>query len=111
MTPEQVSHDTATEMEFIDMLAFEAKETRAPSSHWVCFVCYTRGHGWLACPLLDHVPVSEKEEIVLRRRQYLDKIRPRPSSPRPSALRRFDGDSTRPTPPASPKNGPASPLQ
>jgi hypothetical protein len=111
MTPEHVSHDVAPDMEFTDMLAFEAKETRAPSSHWVCFVCYTRGHGWLACPLLDHVPVSEKEEIVLRRRQYLDKIRPRPSSPRPSVVRRFDGDSTRPTPPASPKNGPASPLQ
>jgi hypothetical protein len=78
MKPEHVSHDVAPDMEFTDMLAFEAKDTRAPSSHWVCFVCYTRGHGWLACPLLYHFPVSEKEEIVLRRRQYLDKIRPRP---------------------------------
>jgi hypothetical protein len=35
MEPEHVSHDVVPDMEFTDMLAFDAKETRAPSSHWV----------------------------------------------------------------------------
>jgi hypothetical protein len=91
--------------------ALLAVETRngPDTSRWTCFVCYRSGHGWMDCPLLKHVSVIEKEDIVLRRRRYLDSQRQsRSPSPRgthphwPKALLSR-------TPPDSPKNGRAPP--
>jgi hypothetical protein len=59
-----------------ELLALEVQNRTAPSARWTCFVCYNMGHGWLECPLLKHVPVKEKEEIVIRRRKYIDSVRP-----------------------------------
>jgi hypothetical protein len=68
-----------------EVLAMDARQSQsAPSERWTCFVCYLTGHGWLECPLLAHVPSKDKEDILVRRRRYLDGVRSRPSSPRPN---------------------------
>jgi hypothetical protein len=66
-----------------ELLALEVQNRTVPSARWTCFVCYNVGHDWLECPLLKHVPVAEKEDILIRRRKYLELVRtPRPTSPR-----------------------------
>ena len=42
LTPADVVPDAAPDREFVEMLAFASKESRVPSSHWTCFVCYRR---------------------------------------------------------------------
>jgi hypothetical protein len=52
------------------LLALEPGNSKAANS-WVCYVCYRSGHGWMECPLLKDERPSEKEEIFVRRKQYL----------------------------------------
>ena len=101
-----------------ELLALEVRNRPVDGSQWTCFVCYRVGHGWLDCPLLKHVSPAEKEEIMIRRRHYLDSIRPpisptfRKSNRWPApVLNRSSRIDDRPTtPPASPKNEDAPPL-
>jgi hypothetical protein len=98
-----------------DVLAIEARRPTSSSDTWTCFVCYKKGHGWLDCPLLSHVSTQEKEEILLRRRTYLEQIRP--GSPRSRSPLRTSANAVPRTGdrtsvlhrPASQKNGPTSP--
>jgi hypothetical protein len=101
--------------EYAPLLAVQAQES-PDKARWTCFVCYRIGHGWLDCHLLQHVPVTEKEEIVLRRRRYLDALKSsRAHSPRriessgtPASIltrpRRPPDDDRDRTPTGSPKN-------
>jgi hypothetical protein len=107
----------ATEDAF-ELLALEARSGPAHNSQWICFVCFKQGHGWLECPLLQHVPMAEKEEIVLRRRQYLDRRRPRSPAaridstwPRSLMTRGQSPDDRREAHPPSPKNDQAPPRR
>jgi hypothetical protein len=97
------------------LLALEPGNSKAADS-WVCYVCYRRGHGWMECPLLKDVSPSEKEEIVVRRKQYLEQRRnhipARPTSPwSPAIVRRRPDAYNRPVSPAVPENDPAPPRQ
>jgi hypothetical protein len=69
------------------VLAVTMGNRRVSSENWTWFVCYQQGHGWLECPWLAHVSDSEKEDALLRRRQYLERFKTptptRPASPFP----------------------------
>jgi hypothetical protein len=101
-----------------ELLALEVRNRPVDGSQWTCFVCYRVGHGWLDCSLLKHVSPAEKEEIMMRRRHYLDSIRPSRSPsfrkgsqwPNPSVNRLSRNDNRSTTPPTSPKNEDAPPL-
>jgi hypothetical protein len=98
-----------------DVLDIEYRRSTTSSDTWNCFVCYKKGHGWLDCPLLSHVSTQEKEEIMLRRRTYLEQIRPgSPTSRSPlrtssNAMPRTGDRTSLLHRPASPKTGPTSP--
>lgn len=98
-----------------EVLALETRKSTTSTDTWTCFVCYKKGHGWLDCPLLAHVPAQEKEEIMLRKRRYLEQVRPSSPTPRTSSrtvpfpTRRPDDQPSIRSQPSSPKNGPASP--
>jgi hypothetical protein len=64
------------------VLAVTMGNRRVSSDNWTCFVCYQQGHGWLECPWLAHVSETEKEDALLRRRQYLERFKtPTPTRP------------------------------
>jgi hypothetical protein len=100
-----------------ELLALDVQNRPVDGSQWTCFVCYRVGHGWLDCSLLKQVSPTEKEEIMMRRRHYLDLIGP-PRSPNfrkgiqcPTSVNRFSRNENRSTtPPTSPKNEAAPPL-
>ena len=99
-----------------EILALTAANSKVSSEKWTCFVCYKKGHGWLECPWLTEIPLSEKEDALLRRRTYMDRFCPafpvgsRPSSPSPRPRM-----SSSPLPkipfPSQSENWPASPRQ
>jgi hypothetical protein len=120
------------------VLAVTMSNKRVSSDTWTCFVCYTQGNGWLECPWLAHVSETEKEDALLRRRQYLERFKTptptrttsplsrnrslesRPGSPRYQPIGRGERHpaylthggtppSHRDTMPQSPENGRASP--
>jgi hypothetical protein len=120
------------------VLAVTMGNRRVSSDTWTCFVCYKPGHGWLECPWLAHVSETEKEDALLRRRQYLERFKTQtPTRPTSSVFRNrslecrpgstryrpigrgerhpayFTHDGTPPshrdTMPQSPENGRASP--
>ena len=64
------------------VLAVTMGNRRVSSDNWTCFVCYQQGHVWLECPWLAHVPETEKEDALLRRRQYMERFKtPNPTRP------------------------------
>jgi hypothetical protein len=64
------------------VLAVTMGHRQVSSDSWTCFVCYQQGHGWLECPWLAHVSETEKEDALLRRRQYLERFKtPTPTRP------------------------------
>jgi hypothetical protein len=115
LLPHEVESGERPSGETAEILALESSRTTMSSASWTCFVCYKKGHGWLDCPLLAHVSTDEKEAILLRRRAYLEQVRPRSpnsrvpprttSSPEPRTGDRIS-ILTRPS---SPKNGLRSP--
>jgi hypothetical protein len=57
------------------VFAIDSTDKKPSSESWVCFVCYKRGHDWIECQLLSHVSSTEKEAVLLRRRQYVEERR------------------------------------
>jgi hypothetical protein len=79
------------------VFAIDSTDKKPSSESWVCFVCYKRGHGWLECPLLSHVSSTEKEAVVLRRRQYVEERRGK-RMPRVPSFESHQFTSRRPEP-------------
>jgi hypothetical protein len=75
-----------------EVLALSTGNTKVSSEKWTCFVCYRQGHGWLECPWLSRVTETDKEDALLRRRQFMERFRSgtfRGRSPSPTS--RYDG--------------------
>jgi hypothetical protein len=103
------------DIEEVTLLALDSRNELDRSREWTCFICFKIGHGWLDCPIIQTVPQSQKEEIVIRRRKYFDTIKNRragspfrsgppwnqSNGPRPR-YSQYE-DPTR-SPPSSPKN-------
>jgi hypothetical protein len=97
-TPAVIEYGDAFQEPPAEVLAISTGNTNVSSEKWTCFVCYRQGHGWLECPWLSRVPETDKEEALLRRRQFMERFRSGPFRGRsPSPISRHDG--SRPTSP------------
>ena len=56
------------------------------SESMTCYFCYRTGHVWSKCNWLQHIPESEKDAILTRRKQYYARGMPRSPRPLPAAI-------------------------
>jgi hypothetical protein len=114
--PDHVEDGGHSAEQAAELLVLESRGAANASSKWICFVCYNIGHGWLECPYLQHISMAEKEEIVIRRRKYLDQVRAKSQTGRAASIwpssvvnARSSAERQGATPPPSPKNERAPP--
>jgi hypothetical protein len=65
------------DIEEVTLLALDSRNKLERSREWTCFICFKIGYGWLDCPIIQTVPQSQKEEIVIRWRKYFDTLKNR----------------------------------